>query len=115
MSRKPSHLCVTKFCRHPRGAESPKCSRCAMRQWRMEHPLKAKLAILRDRARRKKVPFDLTLEWLGMFLALNAYDPTEQHIDRVKPWLGYVMGNLQVLPSGENIAKGNRGRHVEPF
>lgn len=74
--------------------------------------MKAKLAILRDRAARKRVPFDLTLEWLTNFLRENAYDSTEHHIDRDKPWLGYVMGNLQVLPASENIAKGNRERHL---
>lgn len=73
--------------------------------------MKARLAILRARAIRKKVPFDLTLEWLTEFLLKNAYDPTEHHIDRVKTWLGYVMGNLQILPCAENIAKGNRERH----
>lgn len=108
---KPSHLCDVHYCRHRRGAKSPKCSRCALRLWRAANPMKAKLAILRDRAARKKVPFDLTVAWLTEFLAAGGYDSKERHIDRDKPWLGYVMGNLQILPSSENIAKGNRERH----
>jgi len=113
--RKPPHKCRTKFCRRPHGAKSPLCHRCALRRWRTANPMKAKLAILRDRAARKKVPFNLTVGWLTEFLTVNAYDPKEHHIDREKPWLGYVMGNLQILSSGENIAKGNRERHMQPF
>lgn len=67
--------------------------------------------MLRDRAQRKKVPFDLTVEWLERFLVLYDYDPKEHHIDRIRTWLGYVMGNLQILPMSENIAKGNRERY----
>lgn len=108
---KPPHRCTTRYCRRPHGAKSPLCSRCQVRRWRKANPMKAKLAILRDRANRKRVPFDLTLEWLTSFLRANFYDPKEHHIDRRKPWLGYVMGNLQVLSSTENIAKGNRERY----
>lgn len=112
MSRtKPPHLCITKFCRRPHGAKERLCGRCSLRRWRAANPMKAKLAILRDRAARKKVPFDLTVEWLTEFLRENAYNSSEHHIDRVKPWLGYVMGNLQILPCDENIAKGNRERY----
>lgn len=112
---KPSHLCRTKFCRrkgHPKRGRL--CSKCSMHRWRAANPMKARLAMLRDRAARKKVPFDLTMVWLEKFLAENAYDPKEHHIDRETPRLGYVMGNLQVMLIGENIAKGNRERHV-PF
>lgn len=108
---KPPHLCATRYCRRRHGAKSPKCSRCQLRLWRAKFPMKAKLAILRDRAARKRVPFDLTLAWLTEFLAAGGYDSAEHHIDREKPWLGYVMGNLQILSSSENIAKGNRERH----
>jgi hypothetical protein len=112
LSRKPAHLCITKFCRKPRSTEhGGLCSRCSLRQWRAANPIKAKLAILRDRAKRKKVPFDLTVEWLTEFLATHHYDPKEHHIDRIKTWLGYTMDNLQVLPMSENIAKGNRERY----
>lgn len=102
--------CITPYCRRNRRKQHKTCSRCSMRIWRAENPDHARWAILRDRAARKKVPFDLTVEWLTGFLDANEYDPTLHHIDREKPWLGYVMGNLQVLPCAENIAKGNRER-----
>jgi len=65
---------------------------------------------MRNRARRKKVPFNLDLEWLYDFLEGNGYDSTLHHIDRIIPWAGYVKGNLQVLSIEENTAKGNRER-----
>lgn len=66
--------------------------------------------MLRDRAQRKGLTFDLTFEWLADFCERNGYDPYWHHIDRISCAKGYVKGNLQVLPSGENIAKGNRER-----
>lgn len=110
--RKPSAKCVTKFCRgtgHPKRAGL--CSKCSMRKWRASHPVGATLAMLRRRSKDKKIPFDLTLEWLTEFLTTNKYDSSIHHIDRIKTWLGYTMGNLQILPMSENIAKGNRERY----
>jgi len=110
--RRRPDKCLTKFCRNPRAKKDGGfCSKCKKRQWRTANPVKAKLCILRDRAKRKKVPFDLTEEWLTEFLIKNKYNSLEHHIDRIKTWLGYTMDNLQVLPMSENIAKGNRERY----
>lgn len=112
LHRKPPDKCITKFCRKSRSSEhGGLCSKCALRQWRADNPIPAKLASLRDRAKRKNVPFDLTLPWLTEFLTTNGYDSSIHHIDRIKTWLGYTMGNLQVLTMSENIAKGNRERY----
>lgn len=112
MSRKPPDKCITKFCRRAgtrkRGGL---CSRCSMRRWRAANPIAATLSMLRRRAKDKKIPFDLTLPWLTEFLTTNGYDSSVHHIDRIKTWLGYTMGNLQVLTMSENIAKGNRERY----
>lgn len=72
--------------------------------------MKAKLAMLRDRARSRKVPFDLDLNWLSDFIERTGYDPYWHHIDRISFLGGYTKNNLQVLPFSENIAKGNRER-----
>lgn len=107
---KASHLCVTKFCRGKRRGTQRLCSKCKMRLWRKENPYAALLAWIRGRAKRKGLEFNLTLEWFSAFLVERGYDRLEHHIDRVSAAKGYVMGNLQVLPIGENIAKGNRER-----
>jgi len=71
--------------------------------------------MLRERARRKKVPFDLTPEWLEAFIIRTGYDPALHHIDRIITWGGYTKGNLQVLTYAENIAKGNRERRGQAW
>lgn len=72
--------------------------------------MKARLASLRDRAQRKRVPFDLDLEWLADFLERTGYDSTLHHIDRRIPAIGYTKGNLQILTVAQNVGKGNRER-----
>lgn len=72
--------------------------------------MKARLASLRDRAQRKRVPFDLDLDWLADFLKRTGYDSTLHHIDRVCVLGGYTKGNLQVLTVAQNVGKGNRER-----
>jgi hypothetical protein len=114
--RKAFHLCPTRWCRNRKAPKRGNCSKCAMREWRAANPVKCLLAWLRWTAKKKGVPFDLTLDWLTAFLRDNGYDRTVHHIDRIRTWEGYTMGNLQVLVAAENIAKGNRERWVEqPF
>lgn len=111
--RKAFHLCPTRWCRNRKAPKRRNCSKCAMREWRKANPVKALLAHLRWRAKEKDVPFDLTLDWLTAFLRDNRYNRTVHHIDRIRTWEGYTMGNLQVLVAAENIAKGNRERHAD--
>lgn len=75
--------------------------------------MQARLSNLRNRSRRKKLEFDLDLEWLETFCEAHGYDPAEHHIDRISVAKGYVKGNLQILPISENIAKGNRERGAQ--
>lgn len=72
--------------------------------------MRARLKMIRDRANRKKVPFDLDLDWLLDFIERTGYDPYWHHIDRISSLGGYTKLNLQILPFSENIAKGNRER-----
>ncbi len=109
---KPPHLCPTRYCRHRKAAKKRTCSRCGMRLWRAANPVKCLLAWLKDRAKKKKVPFDLTFRWFAKFLVKHHYDHTRHHIDRIRTHLGYTKGNVQVLECSENIAKGNRERWV---
>ena len=73
--------------------------------------MSARLAHLRDRAQRKKLPFDLDIFWLVDFLKRSNYNPMIHHIDRICVLGGYTKGNLQILDGADNIAKGNRERH----
>jgi len=111
--RKAFHLCPTKYCRNRKAPKRLNCSKCAMRAWRATNPVKALLAHLRDHAAENGVPFKIRLNWFENFLVSFRYDRTIHHIDRIKTWLGYVEGNLQVLVAAENIAKGNRERYAD--
>lgn len=108
-------LCITRYCRNKRGARSPRCSKCQMRKWRAAHPMEDRLANLRSRAKKKKLPFDLDASWLAEFLKVSGYDPSVHHIDRICVLGGYTKGNLQILDGGENISKGNRERYGQAY
>ena len=112
MHRKAFHLCPTRWCRNHKAPKRNNCSKCAMRAWRAAQPAKALLAHLRWRAKVKDVPFDLTPVWFELFLRRGGYDRRLHHIDRIRTWEGYTMSNIQILDGAENIAKGNRERHV---
>jgi len=113
MSRKkPKGLCRTKFCRNlSNAAGGHYCSKCKMRVWRACNPLKSILSSLRNRARRKGIPYDLDLDWLDEFLTTHDFNRSLHQIDRICVLGGYTKGNLQLLPYSENIAKGNRERY----
>lgn len=123
--KKAAGKCVTAFCRNrlPRSQRRKgniHCSKCMMRRWRTNNPLASLLLMWRDRARRKQVPFDLTLEYVQWLVTDTGYLDNRGvfkgclHLDRKIPALGYTRGNVQVLTAEDNVAKGNRERH-EPF
>lgn len=72
----------------------------------------------RARARKKKVPFNLVLDdivvpefcpVLGMRLVFGDghSTPASPTVDRLKPGLGYVRGNIQVMSHRANTIKSN--------
>ena len=88
------------------------------RESRLNNPNIHLLRHARDRAKRKNIPFDITAEdviipetcpVLGIELQIGekvaCYNsPT---LDRIKPELGYVKGNIQVLSFRANMLKSN--------
>lgn len=124
---KPARLCRVKYCRNNRPVRGPRaegkdaslynrCARCKKEKWRREHPLQAAFCRIRDRARRKKIPFDLTLFQLAEVAIEAGYAPgSGLHLDRKDATLGYTKGNVQVLTGTENIIKGNKERWTEKY
>lgn len=114
--------CDVKYCRGRLGPaatlkSNKTCSKCLMRRWRANNTLPKILADLRQRASRKQVPFDLTMEYMlsleGMeeYMAKRGTSTGSLHLDRKETALGYTMGNVRVMLAGLNVAKGNRERH----
>jgi hypothetical protein len=69
--------------------------------------------MVRDRARRKRRPFTISLAYFRQLVDGTDYVAKKGRsggclqIDRVDPLLGYVPGNLRVLPAQENQSKGS--------
>jgi hypothetical protein len=83
-----------------------------MRLDRLNNPLRASFTILRNNAKRRKKPFDLTLDQFRQFAEENGYMEGKGrhagalHIDRRDPLKGYTIDNLRVLECTANSAKG---------
>lgn len=85
------------------------------------NPEKLMLKAARQRARKKNLPFNITLEdiiipttcpVLGMTLKFNKGSksggrPDSPSLDRIKPELGYVKGNVRVISHRANHLKSN--------
>ncbi len=88
------------------------------KKWYYENRLNNLLKRARDRAKEKNIPFDITAEditipetcpVLGIQLQLGekVVCNNSPSLDRIKPELGYVKGNIQVLSYRANTLKNN--------
>lgn len=88
------------------------CNCHSMRLWRMEHPVEAHFAQIRDRARRREIPFTITLDDYREAIAGTEYTNRRGrrawnlHIDRRDALKGYEPGNIRVMLAAANCAKG---------
>jgi hypothetical protein len=110
-------VCQVAHCRNAlRKGRVDLCQRHYMQWWRASNPLRAAYANLRDSARKRKLPFDISFEDFCLMVSGTPYmeeKGTTQgcyHIDRINACLGYTADNVRVIPMSENIAKGNRER-----
>lgn len=87
------------------------CMTCQCRLYRANNPAREIYRQIRDRAQRRNQIFDITFEEFCAiprfeeYLARRGTGIDELHLDRVKVHLGYVLGNLQVLTTAENLRK----------
>lgn len=115
--KKEPHLCRTSRCRNHRPHKRGHCDACRKRLERANNPVRAAWAHIRDRAKKKNLPFDLDFEWFKDWAEKSKYINNKGvtsyalHIDRRIRSLGYVKTNVQVLTCRDNVAKGNRERH----
>lgn len=84
---------------------------------RLKYPTKNILAAIKNRAKNKDIPFDLTLDWYdkefakgcavtGIELDISGSKTSfTAHVDRKIPDLGYVQSNCQLVCASYNIAK----------
>lgn len=84
-----------------------------MRKWRANNPLLATYTIVKGNAKRRNIPFYITLEDFGQlckitnYLELKGRNATDLSLDRIVDEAGYVMGNVRVITVSENTKKRN--------
>lgn len=96
-----------------------------MREWRTKNPIRATYNQLKQNAKRRDVPFELTLDDWKVFLTLHpeylqkrGLNPDSASVDRLKAYddkgfkLPYRLDNLQVLTLSENTLKANKERRT---
>jgi hypothetical protein len=109
MSENTKH-CQTKYCRGvcSPGGRSPYCGKCRARQFRANHPVRAHFNNLRNRARARGHEFTISFAEYEKFWFESGYGAkhgkTKESfsIDRIRPELGYVPGNIRAKTLSEN-------------
>lgn len=87
------------------------CGSCAAKRWRAADPVRYAYIDLKAHAKERGKPFTITLAYFRRFCVKTNYiagrgrTATSYHVDRIREELGYVPGNLQVLPNAENTRK----------
>jgi hypothetical protein len=103
--------CATPGCRRRRGKKKRLCNTCHARRVRLAKPVWAQWRRLKDKARRRGINFCLPCWYFEIFALRNRYcDLTGNQVgcltvDRVKNFLGYVIGNIRPLSREENRLK----------
>lgn len=117
---KPRGVCKVKGCsrkissrkNHKRGGF---CRRCAEHRYKARHPYAYALNKLRNNARRRGIPFELTLEEFIMFCDLTDYMSASGRfadclsIDRIDPKRGYTLDNIQAV----TVSVNSRHAHIQ--
>jgi hypothetical protein len=111
-------LCQIAFCRRPseKGAQtgrSTQCGTCRVRLWRANNPIKAHYNAIKNKARRRKIPFGITMAFFEElceetgFHLLRGRSGEALQLDRIDAMRGYFDDNVQVLTATENRDKLN--------
>lgn len=88
------------------------CWKCLSRRFKAKHPYTYALNALRNSARRRSLPFTLTLAQFKEFCARTGYmehrgtDPDSLTIDRIDWNVGYQADNIRVITHAENSRQG---------
>lgn len=108
---KAPEKCKVVYCRNDHAKGRTICNTCKSREYiKNNRPLMV-WHWLKKSAKRRDINFDLPKEYFFNFLFMNKYIQnsgrlSEQFsIDRIKPELGYIQGNLQILTKSENTKK----------
>ena len=109
--RKKEHRCVVRLCQGGTSKSYRFCYKHARQYQKINNPLRYWFDVLRQNARRRKKPFELTIEEFRDFCETSQYlifkgkNAGGYTIDRIRHWEGYKKGNLQILTLSQNSRK----------
>lgn len=107
-------LCVAYRCERPPHIKDRFCSKHSKRYQKEKNFLAYTFSSLKQNAKRRGKPFDLTLQEFKIFckntnyLGLKGRKSESASIDRIDSTKGYSLKNIQVLTLSQNSTKGDR-------
>lgn len=117
--------CATVFCLGKLRPRDKYCSKCMMSRWKKKNPLKYTYSKLKNNAKRRGIPFLLTLEdwevWCGLtgYLELRGIDGDSMTVDRIIDYdesgnkMPYRYDNIQMLTLRDNRTKPKKHKPYE--
>lgn len=114
-------LCRVKFCPGDKRWNSTLCHKHAQRWFRFTNPLKAAFDSRRNQARRRGLIWEISFKDFKTLCKETSYlegvGITRDclQIDRIDGSKGYTIDNIQIITVSENVAKGNRERHLPEY
>jgi len=102
-------VCAAKFCRNK--TPFTLCSTCRSKKAREKDPVKYAFNALKNNAKRRNIPFTITLEqfreWCVkvQYIGFKGRSANSYTIDRRYNDIGYHIDNIQVMTKSDNIKK----------
>jgi hypothetical protein len=113
---KKDPLCQVAFCtrlseKTAKTGRGLVCGVCRVRIWRANNPIRAIYNAVKNKARRRSIPFDLELGFFTELCQQTGYHQNRGralenlHIDRIDALRGYHNDNVQIITAEENLRK----------
>jgi hypothetical protein len=119
--RKASGLCANPHpdrprCRNKARAGRTDCNTCHNRKQDEKSPLRRLYRNLKASATRRGKPFEIPFPCFELWAAMNGFNGGLS-IDRIVPFVGYLVGNIQPLTVAENSRKQftDKQLYADPF
>jgi hypothetical protein len=109
-------ICKNEGCSNEVKVKGACCNTCNARKHRAKYPELSAYREVKYHAKKRGIRFSMTLEWFKQLCASTKYielkgrGADDLTLDRKIPMLGYVDGNVEVVPKHINSSKGVKER-----
>lgn len=118
--------CKTKYCRNDARPGGTECPKCASRRYAREHPFRYHYNALKQNAKRRGKPFDLSFaEFKQIWLEHPEKWAEKKRWGHECPWQmdrkdntkGYTASNIEIISKSKNVIKYHRSDrfHMEVY